>query len=104
MVWNYHDDDLPAPAAPIRLAVRGLPAGRVLVHHYRIDQEHSNSYATWLAMGAPQQVSREQYAELEKSGKLALLDAPEWVTAANGVATLDFSLPRQGVSLVRFSW
>jgi xylan 1,4-beta-xylosidase len=104
MVWNYHDDDLPAPAAPVRLTVRDLPAARVLVHHYRIDEEHSNAYSRWLAMGAPQQLSRDQYEELERAGKLELLDAPEWVTTAGGVATLDFSLPRQGVSLVRFSW
>ena len=40
MVWNYHDDDLPAPSAPVRLAVSGLPAaaGRVLVEHFRIDE------------------------------------------------------------------
>ena len=28
----------------------------------------------------------------------------EWVATANGVATLDFYLPRQGVSLVRVTW
>src|SRR5690606_35819668 len=78
MVWNYHDDDLAAPDAPIRLAVRNLPAERVLVHHYRIDQENSNSYALWLKMGSPQQVSREQYAQLERAGKLAMLEAPRW--------------------------
>ena len=104
MVWNYHDDDLRAPDAPIRLTVRNVPGQRVLVHHYRIDETHSNSYAKWLEMGSPQQVSRAQYAELERAGKLALLDAPEWVTTEGGVATLEFDLPRQGVSLVRFSW
>lgn len=104
MVWNYHDDDLPAPDAPIRLTVRDLPVGRVLLHHYRIDQEHSNAYSLWLEMGAPQQVSREQYARLEKAGRLELLDAPVWVDVEGGVATLAFPLPRQGVSLVRLSW
>ena len=104
MVWNYHDDDLPAPDAPIRLNVRGVPAERVRVHHYRIDDEHSNSYAVWLEMGAPQQVSKEQYAELEKAGKLQLLDAPRWVDVVDGVATVGFALPRQGVSLVHLSW
>ena len=27
LVWNYHDDDLPAPAAPVTLTIEGLPAG-----------------------------------------------------------------------------
>ena len=104
MVWNYHDDDLPAPDAPIHLTIRNVPAERVLVHHYRIDQDHSNSYALWLEMGSPQQVSREQYAALERAGKLQMLDAPEWIHTEAGVATIDFPLPRQGVSLVRLTW
>jgi xylan 1,4-beta-xylosidase len=104
MVWNYHDDDLPGPDAAVRLAVGEIPASRVLVRHYRIDERHSNSYAAWLRMGAPQQVSRSQYGELERSGKLELLDAPRYVSTRDGVATLDFTLPRQGVSLVQLSW
>jgi xylan 1,4-beta-xylosidase len=104
MVWNYHDDDLAAPATPVSLSIRNIPVPRVLVHHYRIDEDHSNAYAAWLEMGAPQQVSKSQYAELERAGKLELLDAPEWVETKNGVATLDFALPRQGVSLVRLTW
>ena len=103
-MWNYHDDDLPAPDAPVRLTIRNVPAERALVHHYRIDDDHSNSYAVWLEMGAPQQVSREQYAELEKAGKLELLDAPEWVEVRDGAVELDFPLPRQGVSLVQLEW
>lgn len=104
MVWNYHDDELPAPDAPVRLVVRDLPAERVLVSHYRIDDRHSNSYSAWLEMGAPQQLSRERYAELERAGQLQLLEAPVWVSAIDGVATLDFPLPRQAVSLVQLRW
>src|SRR5690606_13677024 len=48
MVWNYHDADAPAPDAPVQVVVRGIGAERALVHHYRIDDEHSNSYARWL--------------------------------------------------------
>ena len=33
LMWNYHDADLPAPAAPITLTIEGLPAGRVTVTH-----------------------------------------------------------------------
>lgn len=104
MVWNYHDDDAIAPAANISLVIDNIPAGRVLMHHYRIDEDHSNSYTTWLGMGAPQQVSKEQYAELERSGKLELLDAPKYLTTENGTTAIDFSLPRQGVSLIRLVW
>jgi xylan 1,4-beta-xylosidase len=104
MVWNYHDDELPAPDAPVSLSVDGIPAERALLHHYRIDENHSNSYATWLDMGAPQQVSRSQYEALERAGKLELLDAPTYLPVSNGTATIEFELPRQGVSLLRLTW
>jgi xylan 1,4-beta-xylosidase len=104
MVWNYHDDDLAAPDAPIRLALTNLPAGRVLMHHYRIDEDHSNAYARWLEMGAPQQVSKAQYDALESQSKLELLDAPKYLDVDGGGTVIEFSLPRQGVSFVQLSW
>jgi xylan 1,4-beta-xylosidase len=106
MVWNYHDDDLPAPAASVRLSMSGIPSNvkRVLLRHYRIDQEHSNSYTLWKKMGSPQQPSPEQYAQLEAAGQLALLTSPEWVTVKDGKLVLDFQLPRLAVSLVQVSW
>jgi xylan 1,4-beta-xylosidase len=106
MVWHYHDDDLPGPLAEVALEVRGLAAGlsRALAHHYRIDGEHSNSYAAWQRMGSPQKPSSEQYRELERAAQLALLGSPEWVKPSNGAVTIRFPLPRQGVSLVQFTW
>ena len=53
LVWNYHDDDLPAAAAPIDLVVEGLPANaaRGLSEHFRIDANHSNAFTAWQADG-----------------------------------------------------
>ena len=45
MLWNYHDDDLPATGAPAHVTIAGIPTGvkRVLLQHYRIDKYgHSN--------------------------------------------------------------
>jgi xylan 1,4-beta-xylosidase len=70
LILNYHDDDVPAPAAPITLTIDGLPAGRVTVTHFRIDETHSNSYSAWLKMGSPQKPTRAQYAGLEKASEL----------------------------------
>src|SRR5581483_2155334 len=83
MTWNYHDDDVPAPAGPVRLQITGVPASarRVLVTHYRIDGDHSNSYTVWKEMGSPQQSTPEQYARLEAAGQLELLTSPEWVSS-----------------------
>ena len=106
MVWNYHDDDLPAPSAPIRLALAGLPAaaGRVLVEHYRLDESHSNAYTVWQQMGSPQKPTPEQFARLEAAGQLQLLRSPEWRPVKEGKLDIAFELPRQGVSLVKVSW
>jgi xylan 1,4-beta-xylosidase len=68
LVWNYHDDDVAAPAANIALVVNGIPdAGqRVLMQHYRIDGDWSNSYSVWKQMGSPQSPSTDQYTRLER--------------------------------------
>jgi len=103
LVWNYHDDDLPAAPAPVRLEIRGAP-GQVQVHHYRIDNEHSNAYTVWKQMGSPQQPSAEQYARLEAAGQLQLLTSPVWRATQQGALTMEFDLPRHAVSLVRLTW
>ncbi len=104
LVWNYHDDDLPASPSEVEVVVEGLPNGRTLLHHYRVDGDHSNSYEAWKKLGSPQRPTPEQYQRLERSGQLQLLSSPEWLHTANGRVTLKFSLPRQGVSLLRFTW
>lgn len=104
MVWNYHDDDLPAPAASVELTIKGVPVKKVTFTHYRIDDKHSNSYEVWKAMGSPQNPTAEQIKALEKAGQLAILDTPKEVTLTNGMAIISMTLPRQGVSLVQLTW
>ncbi len=104
LVSNYHDSGKPGPAAPIDLNVAGLPKGRLLVQHYRVDNRNSNSYEAWKKMGSPAQPSPEQYAQLEQAGQLHLLDSPRWISAENGGTRLTFDLPRHGVSLIRITW
>jgi xylan 1,4-beta-xylosidase len=104
MAWNYHDDDLPAKESLIELKIYGLPEGKILLHHYRIDNEFSNSFEVWKKMGRPQKVNNEQYKQLEKAGQLQLLTSPQWIDAENGLAEIEFSLPRQGVSFLKLSW
>lgn len=98
MVWHYHDDDLPGPDAAVTLKLSNLEPGRVMITEYRIDRDHSNAYAVWQAMGSPQSPTAEQYARLDAAGQLATTGEPR--TAATGPdLTLNFTLPRQGVSL-----
>ena len=103
LAWNYHDDDLFAPASDIELVINGVPA-RALVEHFRIDQDHSNAFTKWKSFGGPQTPTPAQYAALEAAGQLQALDSPRWVTPTKSTVTLKFALPRQAVSLVRLSW
>jgi xylan 1,4-beta-xylosidase len=106
LIWNYHDDNLPAPAAPIDLTIEGLPPDvtRALSEHFRIDAHHSNSFTAWKEMGSPQSPSPVQYQELQDAGQLQLLSSPAWISLDRGAAHLQFALPRQGVSLIRIAW
>ena len=104
MLWNYHDDDVPAAAAAVEVNIKGIPAKKVLVNHYRIDQEHSNSYEVWKKMGSPQNPTTEQIAELEKAGQLELLTSPVWHNIENGALVVKTELPRQGVSFLKLDW
>jgi xylan 1,4-beta-xylosidase len=104
LVWNYHDDALPGPAAAVELIVAGLPAGTPQLAHYRIDRDRSNAYEAWQRMGSPQKPTDAQYRALEAAGQLQTLGPSERVTVTDGQATVRFALPRQGVSLVTLTW
>ena len=106
LVWNYHDADEPAEQAPVAITIQGIPAGvhRVLVQHFRIDEDHSDSYTVWKRMGSPQQPTSEQYAELKAAGELQLLNAPVWADVTDGKIQLSTSLSRESVSFLKLSW
>jgi xylan 1,4-beta-xylosidase len=106
LIWNYHDDDLPFPAATIDLVVTGLPADarRGLLEHFRVDAIHSNAFTVWKEMGSPQSPSESERQRLDRAGQLQLLDSPAWVDMREGSVRLRFTLPRQGISLLRLSW
>ena len=106
MLWNYDEDDQPAPGAEVQVTIAGIPAGikKVLLEHYRIDDTHSNSYTVWKAMGSPQAPTPEQYAELQAAGQLQLLSLPQWIDVRHGKVMIGASLPRQATSLMRLVW
>jgi xylan 1,4-beta-xylosidase len=104
MVWNYHDDDASKPGSPVEIIINNINSNKVLMHHYRVDHQFSNSFEKWKSMGKPQQVTDEQYQELERAGQLQLYISPEWIKADKGIVKLKFDLPQQGVSFIRLTW
>jgi xylan 1,4-beta-xylosidase len=103
MVWNYHDDNLPANDAEIKLTISGIEQNQLLLNHYRIDREFSNAFETWNEMGSPQNPTVQQYQELEKAGQLQLYTSPQWLTTVDNSLTMYFMLPRQAVSLLQLT-
>ena len=55
MVWNYHDDDVAGASSPVELTVTGIgnEQGTWCITT-RVDQQFSNSFEKWKAMGKPQ--------------------------------------------------
>jgi xylan 1,4-beta-xylosidase len=106
LVWNYHDDDVPFPAAPVSVKITGIPASatRCLLEHFRVDGDHSNAFTAWKAIGSPLTLSAAHVEQLQSAGQLQLLTSPAWITIQNRSVELQFDLPRQGLSLLRLTW
>jgi xylan 1,4-beta-xylosidase len=106
LLWNYHDDNSPAPPMPVIISVQGLPneVHRLLLQQFRIDENHSNSYTAWQAMSSPQHPDAEQYSRLRAAGLLQPLTSPQWLDVHESRVEITVSLPRESVSLLRFTW
>jgi xylan 1,4-beta-xylosidase len=106
LVWHYHDDDVPGPDAAVGLKVQGFPLrrGKARLQEYRIDAGHSNAFTAWQKMGSPPNPSPQQYAQLEKAGRLAMVSAPQMIRVRHAAAAVQLTLPRQAVSLLVFEW
>ena len=104
MVWNYHDADIHNAGEPVQVSIGNIPAKKITLSQYRIDDEHSNSYEVWKKMGSPQNPTSAQIGELEKAGALAAFGKPEVMKVTASTLTLNVSLPRQGIVLLKLDW
>jgi xylan 1,4-beta-xylosidase len=106
LAWNYQDDDVPAPDAPVNLLVTGIPdaARTALLEHFRIDGTHSNAFDEWKIMNSPPHPAPDEQRRLESAGQLQELHSPGWVAVKDGQIKLNFALPRQGLSLIKITW
>ena len=106
LLWDYHDDDVPAPDQEVTLVVEQLPAAvhRVTVRQWRIDHGHSNAFEAWKQLGSPQVPTPAQYRQLERAGALQQLGRDDDREAVQGQVRLTLWLPRQGLDLVELRW
>lgn len=104
MVWNYHDLNIVSPPEAIDLTINSIPSKKCTVSRYQVDQQNSNSYELWKTMGSPQDVSDEQYRQLESAGKLKLIGEASEHDVEDGKMTLRFDLEGQAVSFFLITW
>jgi len=99
LVWNYYDDDLPAAPAPVHMGAGGHPktAARVLMEHYRIDDEHSNAFTAWKRMGSPQQ-PRRAILQLEAGGRPATARLAAVAGGEDGKVEIRSAAPPRGLA------
>ena len=107
--WRSWFRTITIPASPARprrsiSTISGLPRGRMLVQHFRVDDEHSNSYERgrrWARRASP---SPEQYAQLEQAGQLQSAGIAALDRFGGWPRASDLHLPLHGVSLILLTW
>jgi xylan 1,4-beta-xylosidase len=102
LIWNYHDDLVPASPTPVQLAIQLPPdfGSSVRVSHLRVDESHGDAYSVWLARGTPAQPSAADIEALQQGMAPSVLTADQTVAVVDGAVVIDFALPRFGVSLL----
>ena len=106
LLWNYQADDLLAPPSQVTVTLDGVPAGvaHIRLEQFRIDDQHSNAYTVWKAMGSPQQPTPAQFATLQRAGHLEQLGPMQQLEVHHNSVTLPITLPRHAISLFRLTW
>ncbi len=103
LLWHYHDDGAPGPAADVALSLGPLN-GKLptACRQTRVDDEHGNPVVDWKDMGSPASPSPEQTEQLKKSAAAIETESPK-LTADEKSVRLNVTLPRQSVVLLEFS-
>ena len=106
LIWHHHDDDVPGPEADIEIAISGLPrrSGEARLTEFRVDDQHSNSFAAWKRMGSPEKPTPQLFKQLEKAGGLSTTGPTQQIRIKDASAEVKFNLPRQAVSLLELEW
>jgi xylan 1,4-beta-xylosidase len=102
IVYRRTDDQYQSDAAvaEVSVVIGGLAASRYRVTDQRIDHYHSNSHTAWVGVGAPQDPTARQLAEITARQSLEFAAQERTVRAVHGSVELTVSLPLTSVSLL----
>jgi xylan 1,4-beta-xylosidase len=102
LVWNYHDELVAVPAAPVQLRVQVPPnfGASARISHLRVDEAHGDAYTVWVSQGMPASPSAAQIGALKRAMAPSLLEPDRDLPLTEGTVAVNFDLPRFGVSLI----
>ena len=104
LLWHYHDDDVPGPAAEVHLVLTGLAPG--LERHarvWRVDRENGNAFTTWQSMGSPESPTLKQVEHMVRAARMTARQVQIGPRGHDSSVAFDRSLPLQGVELIEFA-
>ena len=109
LVWNSSLDQSRMPFEKLLdrdviISLSGLPRSSATVRHWRIDEEHSNVFASWRRLSGSEQdwpSGEPEWARLRAADRLDELDAERLVdVVSDGRIELQFVLPHPGISFI----
>lgn len=106
LLWNSSLDQSRIPGDPllgrrVTVTVSGLPAGEVTVRHWRVDEEHSNVFATWRALGGAERdwPAEEEWKVLRAADGLTTYEPARTGTVGpDGRLVVAVDLPHPAIS------
>jgi L-iduronidase len=100
VISNYSGDTNLVGTTSLAVTLKNVPFSSGRLVEYRIDKDHSNSYATWQAMGSPSTFSADELQTLRDKQELERLSLADF---GGSGASLNLDLPVSGVSLLLLS-
>lgn len=100
MVWNF-EDGMADDVSPRRITIQVKNAnlsGACKLLHYRLDSEHSSSYAAWKELGAPEPLTPGQVQAIRDAEGLELAESVQDLNVTGDIE-LEVGLPMHAVSL-----
>jgi len=95
-VVNWNVKEFPISEAAVTLNVKGVNANSLKAICYRIDDENTTSYPTWVKMGSPFYLNAEQVAILKEASELQYANIPFQIVSPSEIQ-FNFSLSPQSV-------
>ena len=101
LIYSHHDDWDKVQDFKVTLEISHLlNHDKAVIHHYRIDESHSNAYSEWVRLGRPNYPNSEQYEAMKARDELEYFAPPQEVQLSNGTLTVEFPLPAHAISWI----